>query len=226
MTPTEVVYDDGRPSVAGLVAGSALTLPGTGRYAIFLVFPLTQEVNTLEVLRYAVVSTGAVLVLMLTFIAALVARQVVVPGPGRPAGRREPGLGQPARPDAGARAGRPGPAGHLDERHGRGDGEADHHAVGAVAGAAALRLRRVARAPDAADHRPDGRRGAARRPRRLRPGVRPVGRAAADRAGPLRVAAQRPAGDLPLRRRRGRAHRRDAWTCAGSSTGSWTRRRR
>ena len=79
MTPTEVVYADGRPPVAGLAAGSTLTLPGTGRYAIFLVFPLTQEVNTLAVLRYAVVSTGAVLVLMLTFIAALVARQVVVP---------------------------------------------------------------------------------------------------------------------------------------------------
>ncbi|MGI3785789.1 MAG: HAMP domain-containing protein, partial [Janthinobacterium lividum] len=79
MTSTEIVYDDDQPSVAGLAAGSALTLPGTGRYAIFLLFPLTQEVNTLEVLRYAVVSTGAVLVLMLTFIAALVARQVVVP---------------------------------------------------------------------------------------------------------------------------------------------------
>jgi two-component system sensor histidine kinase MtrB len=79
MTPTEVVYDDQRPPVAGLVAGSALTLPGTGRYAIFLVFPLTQEVNTLLVLRYAVISTGAVLVIMLTFIAALVARQVVIP---------------------------------------------------------------------------------------------------------------------------------------------------
>ena len=79
MTPTQVVYDDERPPVAGLAAGSALTLPGTGRYAIFLIFPLTQEVGTLEVLRYAVVSTGAVLVLMLTFIAALVARQVVVP---------------------------------------------------------------------------------------------------------------------------------------------------
>jgi len=79
MTPTEVVYDDGRPSIAGLAAGSALMLPGAGRYAIFLVFPLNQEVSTLEVLRYAVVSTGAVLVIMLTFIAALVARQVVVP---------------------------------------------------------------------------------------------------------------------------------------------------
>ena len=79
ITPTEVVYNDNQPPVAGLAAGSALTLPATGRYAIFLIFPLTQEVNTLAVLRYAVVSTGAVLVLMLTLIAALVARQVVVP---------------------------------------------------------------------------------------------------------------------------------------------------
>ncbi len=79
ITPTEVVYDDDRPPVAGLAAGSALTLAGTGRYAIFLIFPLTQEVSTLAVLRYAVVSTGSVLVLMLTLIAALVARQVVVP---------------------------------------------------------------------------------------------------------------------------------------------------
>ncbi len=79
ITPTEVVYDDGRPPVAGLAAGSGLTLPGTGRYAIYLVFPLTQEVATLAVLQTAVVSTGAVLVLMLTLIAALVARQVVTP---------------------------------------------------------------------------------------------------------------------------------------------------
>lgn len=79
ITPTQVFYDDGRPPVAGLAAGSGLTLPGTGRYAIYLVFPLTQEVSTLAVLQTAVVSTGAVLVLMLTLIAALVARQVVTP---------------------------------------------------------------------------------------------------------------------------------------------------
>ncbi|SEQ71484.1 MtrAB system histidine kinase MtrB [Microlunatus flavus] len=79
ITSTQVVYDDDRPPVAGLAAGSALTLPGTGRYGIYLIFPLTQEVSTLAVLQTAVVSTGAVLVLMLTLIAALVARQVVVP---------------------------------------------------------------------------------------------------------------------------------------------------
>jgi two-component system, OmpR family, sensor histidine kinase MtrB len=79
MTSTEIDYQDMRPSVAGLAAGATLTLPGTGRYQIYLMFPLTQEVATLAVLRYAVVTTGAILVILLTFIAALVSRQVVTP---------------------------------------------------------------------------------------------------------------------------------------------------
>ena len=79
MTSTHINYRDMRPSVAGLVAGATLTLPGTGRYQIYLMFPLTQEIATLMVLRYAVVTTGAMLVLLLTFIAALVSRQVVTP---------------------------------------------------------------------------------------------------------------------------------------------------
>ena len=78
MTSTQIEYR-GRPPVAGLVAGATLTLPGTGRYQIYLLFPLTQEVATLVVLRYAVVTTGAILVILLTFIAALVSRQVVTP---------------------------------------------------------------------------------------------------------------------------------------------------
>ena len=78
MTPTEVVYGDGS-TIAGLAAGASLTLPGTGRYQIYLIFPLTQEVATLGVLQYAVVTTGAILVILLTFIAALVSRQVVTP---------------------------------------------------------------------------------------------------------------------------------------------------
>ena len=79
MTPTEIDYPDMRPSVAGLAAGATLTLPGTGRYQIYLMFPLAQEVATLAVLRNAVVTTGAILVILLTFIAALVSRQVVTP---------------------------------------------------------------------------------------------------------------------------------------------------
>ena len=80
MSPTQVDYRDMRTSVAGLAAGATLTLPGTGRYyQIYLIFPLTQEVATLIVLRYAVVTTGAILVILLTLIAALVSRQVVSP---------------------------------------------------------------------------------------------------------------------------------------------------
>src|SRR5215207_3682662 len=79
MTPTQIDYRDMRPSVAGLAAGTTLTLPLTGRYQIYLIFPLTQEVDTLNVLRTAVLTTGAILVILLTFIAALVSRQVVTP---------------------------------------------------------------------------------------------------------------------------------------------------
>jgi two-component system sensor histidine kinase MtrB len=79
MTSTQIDYRDGRSSVAGLVAGATLNLQGTDRYQIYLMFPLTQEVATLIVLRNAVVTTGAILVILLTFIAALVSRQVVTP---------------------------------------------------------------------------------------------------------------------------------------------------
>lgn len=79
MTPTLINYRDGSPPVPGIAAGSALTLPGTGTYEIYFVFPLTQEVDTLRFLRSAAITTGAILIILLTFIAALVARQVVTP---------------------------------------------------------------------------------------------------------------------------------------------------
>jgi two-component system, OmpR family, sensor histidine kinase MtrB len=79
ITPIQIKYRDMRPSVPGLAAGTTLNLQGTDRYQIYLMFPLTQEVATLMVLRNAVVTTGAILVILLTFIAALVSRQVVTP---------------------------------------------------------------------------------------------------------------------------------------------------
>jgi two-component system sensor histidine kinase MtrB len=79
ITPTEVHYRNGDPPEPGLAAGATLTLPGAGRYQIYLIFPLTQEVATLQVLRNAVVTTGAILIVLLTLIAALVSRQVVTP---------------------------------------------------------------------------------------------------------------------------------------------------
>jgi two-component system sensor histidine kinase MtrB len=79
MMPTEVHYGDGKAVAPGLVVGSLLVLPGIDRYPIYFVFPLSQEMDTLNVLRAAVVTTGVILVILLTFIAALVSRQVVTP---------------------------------------------------------------------------------------------------------------------------------------------------
>ena len=110
------------------------------------------------------------------------------PGPGGPADGGEHRLGQPGRPDARPRPGRPGAAGRLDELHGLGAGEADHHVGRAVGGPAAVRHRRLARAADTADHGADGGRGPVRGPGGLRPGVGAVGRADADRARPFRGA--------------------------------------
>ena len=60
---------------------------------------------------------------------------------------------------------------------------------------------------------------------RVRPGDRPRRRAAADRAGPVRDAARRPARDQPVRRRRRRARRSTTSTWSTSPTGSSTRPR-
>ena len=81
----------------------------------------------------------------------------------------------------------------------------DQPARGPVGGAAALRLRRLARAAHAADHGPDGRRRAARGARIVRPGDRAVGRAAADTSstGSSRCSptCSRSPGSTPGRRR-------------------------
>ncbi len=79
VTPTEVVYADGRPSEPGLAIGANLETPTLARYPIYLIFPLTQEQQTLEVLERAAVSTGVLLIVLLAIIAALVSRQVVAP---------------------------------------------------------------------------------------------------------------------------------------------------
>ena len=76
-----------------------------------------------------------------------------------------------------------------------------------VPAAAAVHLRRLARAAYAADHRPHGRRSDLHEPRRVRSADGPQRRAAAQRTRPVRGAADRPAGDQPLRRRIRRARR-------------------
>lgn len=77
-TYTEIRYLDGR-AVPGLAVGAPLTVPTVGAYELYYLFPLSQEQETLDLVRGAVLLTGALLVLLLGFVAALVTRQVVVP---------------------------------------------------------------------------------------------------------------------------------------------------
>ena len=95
----------------------------------------------------------------------LVTRLVVDPGPGgRP--HRPAALRRPARPaDGGHRRGRPGAARRVVQPDGRQPAAADRAAGGDVPAAAAVHLRRLARAAHAADHGPDGRRPDLRRAR-------------------------------------------------------------
>lgn len=81
VTPTEVMYTDpDRPSVPGLVVGGSLLSPnGIDSYPVFFVFPMEREQATVELLQSAVLTTGGLLLLLLTVISLLVSRQVVRP---------------------------------------------------------------------------------------------------------------------------------------------------
>lgn len=77
-TYTTIRYLDGR-SVSGLVVGAPLLLPGAGAYELYSLYPLTQEQQTLDLVRSAVFITGALLLILLATIAWLVTSQVVAP---------------------------------------------------------------------------------------------------------------------------------------------------
>ena len=74
-------YDKpGASTKPGLVVGSQIRVPGTGQvYALFYVFPLQEQLQTLYVVRSALITTGAILVVLLATIGWLVTRQVVTP---------------------------------------------------------------------------------------------------------------------------------------------------
>ncbi len=73
-------YNDPGRTQPGLVVGSQLRVPSTGQtYALFYAFPLAEQQQTLYVVRSALITTGALLVVLLGTIAWLVTRQVVTP---------------------------------------------------------------------------------------------------------------------------------------------------
>ncbi len=77
-TFTEIRFLDGR-SVPGLVVGAPLTIPTVGPYELYYLFPLSQEQQTLDLVRSSILASGLVLVGLLGVVAWVVTRQVVVP---------------------------------------------------------------------------------------------------------------------------------------------------
>jgi two-component system sensor histidine kinase MtrB len=77
---TRVYYTDGAPSDPGFAVGSQIRIPSTDQtIALFYVFPLAEQEETLAVVQGALITAGAVLVVLLGTIAWLVTRQVVTP---------------------------------------------------------------------------------------------------------------------------------------------------
>jgi len=77
-TYTDIKSLDGR-STPGLVVGGPLSVPSVGEYELYYLFPLTQEQQTLDLVRSSVIVTGLLLVGLLALVAGLITRQVVVP---------------------------------------------------------------------------------------------------------------------------------------------------
>jgi two-component system, OmpR family, sensor histidine kinase MtrB len=80
-TYTTIRYDDtDREPTPGLVVGSQVQVTSSGdRYEMYFLFPLTQQAETLDVVQRALITAGALLVVLLGAVAWLVTRQVVTP---------------------------------------------------------------------------------------------------------------------------------------------------
>lgn len=78
-TFTEIIYSDGRAGVPGFAVGAPLSVPGLGTAELYYLFPLTQEQQTLDLVRRTLLFAGLVLVLLLGWISWFVTRQVVDP---------------------------------------------------------------------------------------------------------------------------------------------------
>ena len=77
---TRVYFDSDAPSVPAYAVGSRIGIPSTDQtISLFYVFPLSEQEQTLSVVRSALITAGALLVVLLGTIAWLVTRQVVTP---------------------------------------------------------------------------------------------------------------------------------------------------
>lgn len=80
VTPTSVVFSDAAAApVPGWAVGSVLVDSTGERFPVYYIFPMTSEIETLQMLRQAVMGTGAALLVGLAAIAYLVTVTVLRP---------------------------------------------------------------------------------------------------------------------------------------------------
>lgn len=77
-TYTSIDYTDG-PSVPGLAVGGQVSAPTGEQFELYYLFPLTDQQETIGLVRTALATAGVLLVLLLAALAWLVTRQVVTP---------------------------------------------------------------------------------------------------------------------------------------------------
>ncbi|MEU0271475.1 MtrAB system histidine kinase MtrB [Streptomyces sp. NPDC006307] len=78
-TYTRIHYTDGKASEAGLVIGKRLNDVEGNSYELYYLFPLTQEEDSLSLVKTTLATAGLFVVVLLGAIAWLVVRQVVTP---------------------------------------------------------------------------------------------------------------------------------------------------
>ena len=81
-TYTTIRYEEEteQPPVPGVVAGSRITLPANGgTYTLYYLFPMTDQQQTLQLVRRALLTGGVLLLLLVGGLTWLVTRQVVTP---------------------------------------------------------------------------------------------------------------------------------------------------
>jgi two-component system sensor histidine kinase MtrB len=79
-TYTRIRYRTDSEGTPGVAAGSRLVLPADGgTYAVYYLFPLTEEQQTLSLVRRALLTSGVLLLLLVAALTWLVTRQVVTP---------------------------------------------------------------------------------------------------------------------------------------------------
>lgn len=73
-----ITYDNGEVQ-PGIAVGSPVVIPGAGTYELYLIFPLSSEQSTIDLVRRTLAFAGIVLVLLVAAITWLVVLQVVSP---------------------------------------------------------------------------------------------------------------------------------------------------